>query len=160
MNSTLKKYLPLLVVAIAAFLGAEQFGLSDNSSADRATSRPSAPSTRSGNDADAAIAKAYRAKAHDVRVRGEGRVSAVLQDDTRGSRHQRFILRLASGNTVLVAHNIDLAPRIPSLRKGDTVGFNGIYEYNERGGVVHWTHRDPGGRHAGGWLEHAGQRYQ
>jgi hypothetical protein len=32
--------------------------------------------------------------------------------------------------------------------------------WNEKGGVVHWTHRDPGGRHMAGWLAHNGKTYQ
>lgn len=93
-------------------------------------------------------------------VSGSGTVSRVLSDDNEGSRHQRFILELEHGGTLLVAHNIDLAPRIPSLRTGDRVAFYGEYETNPQGGVVHWTHRDPQGRHTDGWLEHNGQRYQ
>ena len=93
-------------------------------------------------------------------VQGSGRVTQVLADDNEGSRHQRFILELSSGRTLLIAHNIDLAPRIPSLGRGDTVAFFGEYEWNDRGGVVHWTHRDPRGSHVGGWLEHKGRRYQ
>ena len=93
-------------------------------------------------------------------VQGSGMVLRVLSDDNEGSRHQRFILELSSGRTVLVAHNIDLAPRIPALEGGDTVSFYGEFESNDRGGVIHWTHHDPQGRHPGGWLEHKGQRYQ
>lgn len=93
-------------------------------------------------------------------VSGSGTVSRVLSDDNDGSRHQRFILRLSSGQTVLIAHNIDLAPRVSSVREGDTVSFYGEYEPNTQGGVIHWTHKDPQGRHADGWLEHAGRRYQ
>ena len=93
-------------------------------------------------------------------VQGQGRVSRILADDNDGSRHQRFILTLASGQTLLIAHNIDLAPRIPALEVGDTVAFYGEYEWNDKGGVVHWTHHDPRGRHAGGWLEHGGKRYE
>jgi hypothetical protein len=109
--------------------------------------------------ADGAIADAFRAQRSGVQVAGEGVVSALLPDDNEGSRHQRFVLRLASGQTVLVAHNIDLAPRIAELAKGDTVGFNGVYEWNAKGGVIHWTHRDPAGRHTPGWLRHNGQTY-
>jgi len=93
-------------------------------------------------------------------VSGIGTVVRVLADDNDGNRHQRFILKLGSERTLLVAHNIDLAPRIPSLSKGDTVSFYGEYETNSQGGVIHWTHHDPQGRHAAGWLEHEGRRYQ
>lgn len=93
-------------------------------------------------------------------VSGKGTVSHILSDDNDGSRHQRFILRLNSGRSLLIAHNIDLAPRVSSLREGDTVSFYGEYEWNDKGGVIHWTHGDPQGRHAAGWLEHNGRRYQ
>jgi hypothetical protein len=107
-----------------------------------------------------AIAEAYANRASDVQVTGEGIVSRLLADDEEGGRHQRFILRLASGQTVLVAHNIDLAPRIDALQDGDTVAFNGVYEWNDRGGVIHWTHHDPQGEHEAGWLRHRGRTYR
>jgi hypothetical protein len=87
-------------------------------------------------------------------------VIRILADDNDGSRHQRFILEMPSGQTVLIAHNIDLAPRVSSLSTGDTVAFYGEYESNSQGGVIHWTHHDPQGRHLAGWLEHNGRRYQ
>ena len=121
------------------------------------------PTTGAGTTAQSGnqvLARAMQERRSDVQVEGLGTVDRILRDDTQGSRHQRFILRLASGQTVLVAHNIDLAPRIDGLRVGDTVGFYGEYEWNERGGVIHWTHHDPGGRHPDGWLEHRGRRYE
>jgi len=93
-------------------------------------------------------------------VSGSGTVQRVLPDDNDGSRHQRFILALSSGRTVLIAHNIDLAPRVESISSGDRVSFFGQFETNDRGGVIHWTHKDPEGRHVDGWLEHRGRRYQ
>ena len=106
------------------------------------------------------ISEAYRAQRSDVQVRGVGTVKKVLRDDLDGSRHQRFLLRLDNNQTLLVAHNIDLAPRIDNLRKGDRVAFYGEYEWNNQGGVLHWTHHDPRGRHVGGWLKHQGRTYQ
>ncbi|MEJ2176504.1 MAG: DUF3465 domain-containing protein [Gammaproteobacteria bacterium] len=96
----------------------------------------------------------------EEQARGQGEVVTVLSDDNDGSRHQRFILRLNSGQTVLIAHNIDLAPRISSLRTGDLVEFYGEYEWNSKGGVVHWTHHDPQGAHVDGWLKHDGKVYK
>ena len=91
---------------------------------------------------------------------GEGVVVRVLADDNDGSRHQRFILRLASGQTLLIAHNIDIANRIEALSSGDRVEFYGQYESNPEGGVIHWTHHDPNGNHVAGWLKHNGMVYQ
>ena len=87
-------------------------------------------------------------------------VKKLLPDDNEGSRHQRFILSLPSGQTLLIAHNVDLAPRIPGLQVGDAVAFSGEYEWNSPGGVLHWTHHDPQRRHPGGWLQHEGKTYQ
>lgn len=121
---------------------------------------PASGSAAPAGDGYDMIGEAFRAGRSDVLVAGDGAVEKVLRDDQKGSRHQRFIVALDSGHTVLIAHNIDLAPRIPDLRRGDRVQFKGEYEWNERGGVVHWTHHDPAGRHPGGWLRHEGRRYE
>ena len=84
----------------------------------------------------------------------------ILADDNKGSRHQKFIVKLASGQTVLIAHNIDLARRINSINIGDSIEFYGEYEWNAKGGIVHWTHHDPAGRHKDGWLKHNGVLYK
>ncbi len=109
---------------------------------------------------NAFIEQAYRQQHSNVQIVGEGRVVKLLADDNRGSRHQKFILRLPSGLTLLVAHNIDLADKIDGLKLGDEVAFSGEYEWSEKGGTLHWTHHDPAERHAGGWLKHAGRLYQ
>jgi hypothetical protein len=106
------------------------------------------------------LLSAYENRQSNIPVEDSGVVVKILPDDLQGSRHQRFILRLSSGQTVLIAHNIDLAPRVAALREGDTVEFRGEYEWNSKGGVVHWTHHDPHGRHQAGWLKHNGSIYQ
>ena len=144
----MKRLLWIAVALAAAYFGAGR-GLVGNQAADVGT-EPSAQ----------AIAAAFQARQSGVQVRGSGTVVRVLSDDNSGSRHQRFILKTATGQTLLVAHNIDLAPRVAGLSTGEAVEFNGQYEWDERGGVIHWTHRDPQGRHAAGWLRHAGHTYQ
>ena len=105
------------------------------------------------------VERMYAAERSNADVEFAGTVTNVLPDDLQGSRHQRFIVELASGHTVLVSHNIDLAARVP-LQRGDSVDVRGEYEWNDRGGVVHWTHHDPAGRRPGGWLSHRGTVYR
>lgn len=121
--------------------------------------QPSAPNSIAVSDGNS-IGRAFKDGKSNVQVEDSGEVIRLLSDDTKGSRHQRFILRLASGQTVLIAHNIDLAPKVTGLRKGDTVQFYGEYEWSEKGGTVHWTHHDPQGRHVDGWIKFKGQIYQ
>src|SRR5262245_43201085 len=111
-------------------------------------------------DGKSQVETAISEQRSNVQVQLQGSVSKVLADDNDGSRHQRFIVRLPSGHTVLVAHNIDLAPRVAGIATGDQVTVYGEYEWNSKGGVIHWTHRDPQGRHEAGWIEHGGQTYQ
>ena len=110
------------------------------------------------NDSD--LQQAYQAKQSDVQLQGSGYVIKILSDDTKGSKHQRFILRLENNQTLLIAHNIDLAPRVANIKKGDKVEFYGEYEYNKKGGVIHWTHKSNSTKHQHGWLKHNGNLYQ
>jgi len=105
------------------------------------------------------VGELYRQQQSGVFVTVTGRVIRLLADDNVGDRHQRFIMELDSGQTLLVSHNIDLAPRIDKLELSDRVTLRGEYEWNDKGGVIHWTHHDPDNRHAGGWIEHEGRRY-
>jgi len=111
-------------------------------------------------DSDDAIGRAFASGASDIQVEGEGTVIRLLSDDTNESRHQRFIVQLSSGQTLLITHNIDIAPRIDRLEVDDCVRFNGEYVWNAKGGGIHWTHHDPQGRHVAGWVMHNGKRYQ
>jgi hypothetical protein len=153
--NALRRVLPLLVLLAAAF-GAKYFV---------GTSGPVAFEAITGADTATGSASAAPATTPEPwgagqLITGRGTVTRLLADDNEGSRHQRFVLELPSGRTLLVAHNIDLAPRIDALAVGDAVAFRGEYEPNDRGGVLHWTHHDPAGRHPGGWLRHRDRRYE
>lgn len=106
------------------------------------------------------INEAYKQKRSDVFVQDSAKVIKLLKDDNHGSRHQRFIIDIGSGKTVLVAHNIDLAPRINALKVGDRIEFRGEYIYKPKGGVLHWTHHDPKNNIIGGWITHEDKDYQ
>lgn len=109
---------------------------------------------------DADINASWENGVSNLQVLVRGVVERHLADDLEGDKHQRFILRLANGHTLLVAHNIDLAPRVPSSSSGKLVYVYGEYEWNDQGGVVHWTHHDPDGNHEHGWIQYDGTRYQ
>ena len=72
---------------------------------------------------DSSVVRLYEEKRSGEMVEGVGIVERVLRDDEDGSRHQRFIVSLGSGLTLLVSHNIDLAPRVANLEPGDEVFF-------------------------------------
>jgi len=142
----MKRFIPVLL-AVAAIYLYQEFG-------------PAGQPASDPLPATSAISVGTTAFRDGQQAQGSGTVVRILSDDNDGSRHQRFIIRLASGRTLLIAHNIDLAPRIGGIREGDTVEFFGEFASNDKGGVIHWTHRDPQGRHPDGWLRHRGRTYQ
>lgn len=79
---------------------------------------------------------------------------------TWGDRHQWLILRLQNGRTLLAAHDIDVANRLPNGALDRTVHVHGEYEWKSEGGVIHWTHDDPQNLHVGGWSQFNGARYR
>ncbi|WP_372880756.1 DUF3465 domain-containing protein [Psychromonas sp.] len=151
----MKKILIILLVIVGIY---QWLGDSPNKISSLVNEVSQSENAQSGNNA--ILKRAFENRQSDVQVQGEGIVKQLLADDLQGSRHQRFILQLPSGQTLLIAHNIDLAPKISALSKGDQVQFYGEYEWNQKGGVVHWTHKDPNGRHIHGWLKHNGKTYQ
>lgn len=115
--------------------------------------------TQQANSANASVERAFAEKQSDVQVSGKGIVVKLLADDKKGSQHQKFLVKINTQQTLLFAHNIDLAARVP-VQVGDEISFSGEYVYNPKGGVVHWTHRDPRGQHVAGWLLVHSQKYQ
>ena len=172
----------IIVVLIAAYLLlqprlgpilAERFGVSlpslDNTRATRNADDPDidfevdlsdiGTTTTATSDGENAILAAFKNRQSDLIVTTTATIKKNLPDDNIGSRHQKAILRLPSGHTVLLAHNIDLAEKVP-FREGDTIEVRGKYEYTDKGGVIHWTHHDPRGRHPDGWIEYKGATYK
>lgn len=146
-----------LYILLGCFALAAIFALQDGGSLREKVDWMTSPSVATGEDVFAAAFANHRG---NFVAEGGGTVARILSDDRDGSRHQRFIVELGSGQTLLISHNIDLAERIDTLAVGDTVTFKGEYEWNDKGGVVHWTHHDPEGRHEAGWIRHRGKTYQ
>ena len=121
---------------------------------------PGIPDTALSKARSESIGSVQQRHLSHVWAEGEGIVVRVLSDDNEGHRHQRFIVRLKNGQTLLIVHNIDIAPRLPHLKPGDTIGFRGEYIRNSKGGLLHWTHHDPSGMIPGGWLTYEGKTYR
>lgn len=140
----------LIVLGIATLLGRDWLRGGDS---------VAPPSAVASGDGEQEVLDLFEARRSGDMVTVQGVVDRVLADDDDGSRHQRFIVRLPAGHTLMIAHNIDLAARVP-LRAGDQVRIRGQYEWNERGGLLHWTHVDPDGDHPEGWIEVDGAFYR
>jgi hypothetical protein len=153
----MKKFLIIIAICIGAYAAVSRYPSNFSISSIKSL-LPFAKSELSTSDKT--LKNAFDNKINEIQVGGSGKVIKILPDDNQGSRHQRFILKLNSKQTLLIAHNIDLAPKIKNLKVGDHVNFYGEYEWNSKGGVIHWTHHDPDGRHDGGWLNHGGKLYQ
>lgn len=168
----MKKLIPLIIIiALVQLSGSERlnelfvnvehmFGQSANSNYSSTATADAVPPTPNVSSDDAILARAFAQQQDGIQVQGRGRITRILADDNEGSAHQRFIVSLDSGQTLLIAHNIELAPRLASIKKGETIEFYGEYAWTEQGGVIHWTHRDPQRRHVAGWLRYAEMTYQ
>lgn len=155
-----------VVVLAARLLGVGPAAPADSSSGLGDTRGPRAGQDRATAGArtpvatdDPVVEQLFRDRRSGVMVSVVAEVMKLLPDDRDGAEHQRFLVRLDSGRTLLVAHNTDLADPVP-LAEHDTVTIRGQYEWTEKGGTLHWTHHDPDGRHEDGWIEHLGVRYE
>ena len=68
-----------------------------------------------------------------------GKVIKILPDDIGSTPHQRFIIETDRTHTILIAHSLQRAYRVP-VKIGDTVEIHGTYVWNKYGGLIHNTH--------------------
>jgi hypothetical protein len=106
------------------------------------------------------IEAVYSNQQSDISVTVKGVIISILSDDTIGGRHQRFIIRMSNAQTLLITHNIDIAPRVVGINVGSTVYVHGDYVWNSQGGLIHWTHHDPEGLHEDGWIVAGNTKFQ
>ncbi len=148
------------VYILAQVTGLDLFGGATDTTLASESSNDTGALQSALRDDTAKIQLLFSGRRSDIQVEAVGEVVKVLPVDTQGDRHQLFLCELSNGMTLKISHNIDIAPPIP-LDEGDVVRFHGEYAWNNKGGVVHWTHRNlRGGEHEGGWIELDGKRYQ
>jgi hypothetical protein len=116
----------------------------------------------SENPDNGAVCNAFNGSRSHVEVVARGKVSRTFGTRMgRSSPHQGFLVDLdsACSLTVQVESNTDFTGSFP-LHDGDSVTVKGEYEFYPGGGVIHWTHHDPRGRHPGGFVETGGRIYE
>ncbi len=105
--------------------------------------------------------EAYLHQRSNLFLTVEGEVAKILRDDIQGTPHQRFMIMTPEGQTILIVHNLQLAPRVP-LQPGLKLRIHGEYQWNSRGGLIHKTHHATKRHVPSGWIEivKTGQRFQ
>jgi hypothetical protein len=103
---------------------------------------------------------AFARRLSNIPLTVEGKVIKILPDDTDGTHHQRFIIEIHNGHTILIANNLERAYRVP-VKIGDKVEVHGSYVWNKYGGLIHNTHHDdkpqPNGQeHEDGYINFSG----
>ena len=155
-----KRLFVLLAMCIALSFAACRAPDNAQTNAQNQTTAQLQPASATANIDAGAITGAFSAHRNLSQVQGSGIVVKVLKDDIKGLKHQKFLLKVSDNITILVAHNLDLAPRVEDIHEGDVIAFKGEYIYTPKGGTVHWTHKDPRGNHQAGWLKHNGKTYK
>src|SRR5215467_4470834 len=130
----------LVLVALAAAIGLYEWQHRDLLGFVKP--EPVASDSAATPDDDARLAALAAAHRSDEEVEITGHVVKLLDDDTEGDRHQRFLMQVGeSALVVLVAHNIDVGERVP-VAVDDELRVRGEYVWNDKGGLLHWTHRN------------------
>lgn len=111
----------------------------------------------SGNQQEILQAQAQKLRRVEVFINAQ--VCRLLPTDNRGLRHQKFLIRLTNGTTVLVANDLTVGQMVP-CQVGDILQIRGEYIWTRRGGVLHWTHHSDTREHPGGWIRLGSQTYQ
>jgi len=156
-----KAFLPpsvllVLVICLVIFGGKLACGQNTNNPA-----YPGNPSQTAnvmpGDDSQAIAAQTDHAIRQEITV--VAKVKKLLPEDVVGLPHQKFLIVLSNGTTVLIAHDLKMAPAVP-IKPGDVLCIHGEYIWNKLGGLIHWTHHTDTPRHEGGWIDFNGVRYQ
>ena len=105
------------------------------------------------------ILEAQAEQLRKVEVELTAQVCRMLPTDEKGLRHQKFLIRLTNGTTVLVANDLTMGQMVP-CHPGDILDLKGEYIWTKRGGVLHWTHHSDTNEHPGGWIRLGSQTYQ
>jgi hypothetical protein len=110
---------------------------------------------------NAAICGDYGSQSTNQEVIARGKVADILGTRSgRSGSHEGFLLKLDGDCdlTLKVETNVSITGPVP-IRRGEIVIVKGEYVYDPLGGILHWTHHDPEGRHIAGYVVSDGKTY-
>jgi hypothetical protein len=111
---------------------------------------------------NAQVCSLYASGSSGVEVIAQGTVLGILgMHNGPSGEHEGFFLKLNQECDLMlrVETNVDITGPVP-IQNGETVTVKGQFEDDAEGGVIHWTHHDPRGRHVSGYVEANGKLYQ
>lgn len=85
-------------------------------------------------------------------------VTKLLPDDRSGLKHQKWVVRLSSGQQMEAVYNLDMCPRV-QLSVGDVIAMGGQFVWTKKGPLLHWLHHDPRGNRPDGYVYVNGKYY-
>jgi Protein of unknown function (DUF3465) len=154
-----QKVLHLFCILAASLAGLSNCSLAQREPEMRQTTSPGAAAQGDNVQDDNEVIAAQSNHLIKVEVTVTAPIKKMLPEDDVGLPHEKFLILLSNGSTVLIAHDIKYAPVVP-VHAGDMVRIHGEYIWNAKGGLIHWTHHSDTPRHEGGWIDFGGQRYQ
>jgi hypothetical protein len=108
---------------------------------------------------DELIVSAWQQEKSNFHVQFEARVILKLPDEDNYGNAQKFLVVLENGHRLLISHDLEISTRVPIV-VNSLIRVKGEYDWNETGGMVHWTHRDINNERDGGWIELNNHRYR
>ncbi|HIP75819.1 MAG TPA: DUF3465 domain-containing protein [Psychromonas hadalis] len=89
-----------------------------------------------------------------------GRIIKLLEDQTSPYLAQLILIRLNSGQKLIIKHNLKASTKIADLKVGEMIKFKGVYRWNSRGGMVVSTFENKQHPKRSGWVKFADKTYQ
>ena len=104
----------------------------------------------------------YASQSSGNEVLVSGHVVALLGTrESRSGKHEGYLVKLNKNCDLLlkVETNTSITGPIP-FTHDEPIVLKGVYVYDPLGGLIHWTHHDPSGRHMNGYVIAGGKSYR
>ena len=121
---------------------------------------PTATNASEAKAPNTAFIRAYQERVSGLQLSVSGKITHVFPSPETGDQHQKFIVQLDAGQSVMVIHNRALGSAIDGLLEGETIEVFGEYQWDQGGGIIRRTHQDPASHRQAGWVKYKGRIYR